>query len=216
MRLKVELGPETLSLLRSAVRLTGQLLDRLTRNDDYEASKDIRLVHTSFYVEESNILLTGVMEAMTVRLETDQRVTATLQGLDRRGRPASVESIRVESSDSGVATVTQDPSDPTKITVRSRQSFGETIIKVTADKNLDPNAEEDIILVDTVIVAAAEATVLGINWGTPEDVTEEPVAVDETGTTTTPAPPEPAPAETAPVETGDTPAPPTSETEPEV
>jgi hypothetical protein len=193
MRLKVELGPETLSLLRSAVRLTGQLLDRLTRNDDYEASKDIRLVHTSFYVEESNILLTGVMEAMTVRLETDQRVTATLQGLDR-----------------------QDPSDPTKITVRSRQSFGETIIKVTADKNLDPNAEEDIILVDTVIVAAAEATVLGINWGTPEDVTEEPVAVDETGTTTTPAPPEPAPAETAPVETGDTPAPPTSETEPEV
>jgi uncharacterized protein YjdB len=106
-----------------------------------------------------------------LKLTNTQQAALSISAVDRRNKPALVDSVVWTSSDDTVATVTADTADPMKATVKAIDA-GTAQINVSADADLG-DGERPITGALDVTVVAGEAVALVIGTGTP---TEQPEA----------------------------------------
>jgi|SRR6185503_8600736 len=115
---------------------------------------------------------------MAQLLLTDtQDCPLSVTGRSKKGAVAQLQTVTWESSDAGVATVTQDPADKSKALV-SAVTAGTAMVTVKADADPGDGVVEIIGTLD-VIVGAGLATVVEISAGTP---VEQPAGSPGTST----------------------------------
>lgn len=102
-----------------------------------------------------------------LQLTNTQQCALSVQGVDKKGNPAQLDSVVFTSSDNSVATVTSDPSDPNKALVKA-VAAGTAQINVTADADLGDGVTELTGTLDLTVVAG-QAVGFVINTGTPEE-----------------------------------------------
>jgi hypothetical protein len=102
-----------------------------------------------------------------LQLTNTQQCPIAVQGVDKKGNPAELDSVVFTSSDPSVATVDQDPADQTKALVKA-VAAGTAQINVTADADLGDGVTEITGALDLAVVAG-QAVGFVINTGTPEE-----------------------------------------------
>ena len=102
-----------------------------------------------------------------LKLTNTQQAALSISAVDRKGRPAPVDSIVFTSSDDTVARVIADVSDPSKALLQAVDA-GTAQINVTADADLGDGVSELHGTLDVTVVAG-QAVALAINTGTPEE-----------------------------------------------
>jgi len=102
-----------------------------------------------------------------LQLTDTQQVRISIAPVDKKGAPAEVQSVAFSSSDSGVASVTQDPADEKAALVVAGLP-GTCQIQVTADADLGNGVTTITGTLDLTVVGG-EAVALGINAGAPEE-----------------------------------------------
>ena len=105
-----------------------------------------------------------------LQLTNTQQATLSISAVDRKGKKAPIDSIVFTSSDENVATVTADPSDPSKALLKAVDS-GTAQVNVTADADLGDGVNTLTGTLDIVVVAG-QAVSLAIATGTPEEQPE--------------------------------------------
>lgn len=105
-----------------------------------------------------------------LQLTNTQQATLSISAVDRKGKPASVDSIVFTSSDESVATVAADPSDASKATLKAVNA-GTAQINVSADADLGDGVNTLTGTLDVTVVAG-QAIALAIGTGTPEEQPE--------------------------------------------
>jgi hypothetical protein len=108
-----------------------------------------------------------VGEKQMLKLTNTQQASLSISAVDRKGRPAQVDSIVFTSSDPNVATVEQDTADPSKALLKAVDA-GTAQINVTADADLGDGVSELSGVLDVTVVAG-QAVALSIGTGTPEE-----------------------------------------------
>jgi hypothetical protein len=121
-------------------------------------------------ISEQSILGTRSTTHTMLKLTTTQQSALSISPVDRKGKPAEVESIVFTSSDETVATVTQDTADPRKALLKAVNT-GTAQINVTADPKLGDEVGAITGTLDVTVVAA-EAVSLSIGTGTVEEQPE--------------------------------------------
>jgi hypothetical protein len=115
-----------------------------------------------------NVIIKG--QIMAVTLTSTQFVEGTLQPVDSKGRPAQVDenSVRFESSDSGVFIAEQDPTDQLKVRIIA-VADGVAELRYSADADLDDGETVTIEGFTAVEVMPAMAIGFGILFGNPQE-----------------------------------------------
>lgn len=106
---------------------------------------------------------------MAVSITTTQQVSGTLQPVDAKGKPASVEAgtVKFSSSDEAVFTVEQDPSNELSVKVVA-VGPGTAQLNYSADADLGEGVKT-IEGFTAIEVLPASAVGFGLNFGTPEE-----------------------------------------------
>lgn len=114
-----------------------------------------------------NIKIKG--KIMAVSITTTQQVTGTLQPVDAKGKPASVEagSVSFSSSDVNVFIVEQDPSNELSLKVVA-VGAGTAQLNYSADADLGEGLKT-IEGFTAIEVLPAEAVGFGLSFGAPEE-----------------------------------------------
>lgn len=102
-----------------------------------------------------------------LKLTSTQQASLSISAVDARGKPAQVDDVTWSSSDESVATVTVDPTDPRKATVKSVDA-GTAQINVSADADLGDGVSTLTGLLDLTVLAG-QAVALVISTGTPSE-----------------------------------------------
>ena len=102
-----------------------------------------------------------------MNLKSTQQVTLSISPTDRKGRPASVENVAWQTSNSEVATV-EAASDGLSAVVKAVGPLGDVTVSVTADGQA---GEGEFPLAGSLdfTVTAANAVSLAVNAGEPEE-----------------------------------------------
>lgn len=106
---------------------------------------------------------------MSLIMTAVQECKLTVSFKDAKGNPATVESGSWSSSDSGIVTVHPATDDVTQCIVAAVGPAGTAQVNVKADAKMGPETKEIIGVLDVEIVAA-EATVVEISAGVPQDI----------------------------------------------
>lgn len=106
-------------------------------------------------------------EASMLQLTDTQRVQISIAPVDKKGAPAQVQSVAFSSSDTSVATVTQDATDPNKAVVVAGVA-GTCQIQVSADADLGDGVSTINGTLDITVVGGP-AVSLSVSAGTPEE-----------------------------------------------
>lgn len=105
-----------------------------------------------------------------LKLTSTQQASLSISAVDRKGRPAQVDTIVFSSSDPSVATVTPDASDPSRALLKAMNT-GTAQINVTADADLGDGVNALTGVLDVTVVPG-QAVSLAIGTGTPEEQPE--------------------------------------------
>jgi hypothetical protein len=105
---------------------------------------------------------------MALILTATQQCPLQVTFKDAQGNPAAVESGEWSATDPAILTVTPDAADLTKALVKATGVVGTGQVNVRADARFGPETKEIIGVLDVEVVGA-EATVVEISAGTPEE-----------------------------------------------
>lgn len=102
-----------------------------------------------------------------LQLTDTQQVPVNIAPVDKKGAPASVQSVSFVSSDTTVAVVTQDAADPNRALVVAGLP-GTCQIQVSADADLGDGVANITGTLDITVVGG-QAVGLALNAGTPAE-----------------------------------------------
>lgn len=124
---------------------------------------EIYLLHEDFTIKTLN--------TMEITLKTFQGQNFQIKPLDRKGKPAPVESGTVEysTSNEGVATVEEDPTDETKFTIKT-SGVGNAQINFSADANLGDEVETISGFINVTVTAEKAVTIEATATSEPFDL----------------------------------------------
>lgn len=113
---------------------------------------------------------------MSLILTATQQCPLQVAFKDSQGNEAKVESGAWSVTDPAILTLDPDPTDPHYCLVKATGAVGTGQVNVKADARFGPDVKEIIGVLDVEVVGA-EATVVEISAGTPEEIgTIDPVA----------------------------------------
>lgn len=132
-----------------------------------EKKEDKSGIYVSFTIPNSFITLKS--KFMSVVLSDTQFIEGQVQTVNKKGRPAPIQtgSIEYSSSNEAVATVTEDPNDETKFAIKA-VGAGTTQINYSADADLGEGVVPISGFTD-VEVTPAQATGFNVTFGEPQE-----------------------------------------------
>lgn len=104
-------------------------------------------------------------------IDNTQEYDVILNPKDALDQPGVLDGAPVVELLSGDVTFRQDPATPLVVTVVSGSTPGNYEFNLKADKNLDPNVTDELVLSVQGTVTAAQATTLGASVSAPRTKT---------------------------------------------